>query len=153
MPTIDYYLDHITKNKDNKIIITDGDKDLVGYIDKEISFGASNTFDVMSDQQSSASPELQKKFDDTMKYWNSGKTLLDPQLTKVTWRSSQFDSLSFSFTIVAEDEYDNVMNKVIDVWDWVSPRLWGGFIRDKYSYESPGGYNPGRFDENFWTNV
>ncbi len=135
------YITGITADKNNQIMLSlkgkDKKRDIVsGFIDSELSFGASATYESLS--ESSSIDGIAKNFQRASEVMGKSNTMKFPWMTKKSWSGSSVNDFSFSIFKLATKDGENLLSGTAPIWDSVLPGSAGGQTLD--SFTTPNGY-------------
>lgn len=129
MANVPNYIRSIMNDHRNTVYIVGGSGKLSGFVDAETVFGASSDFGALS--SSSAAQQLSNGVQLASEYTNlidSGETFNVPSLSRVSWQSASVNGLSFDLYLVAMEEGEDLMSKVLSVYDMVLPEIATGGV-------------------------
>jgi len=136
------YIEGITKDPNNRIMLALGNGTVVsGFIDSELTFGASAQYGAMS--ESSALDSLSSGVQQLGELFGQAVTLKFPWMTKKSWTGSSVNDISFSIYKLATDVGEDLLSQTKAIWTSTLPSTNGQGLTG--TYKPPNGYNAGGY--------
>jgi len=129
------YIDQIINNPDNQIIIVSGDGShiLMGYIDAELTFGGSATYD--NNSNSDMLEKASKTYNTVSSEMNKqAKTINLAALSKLSWQNSAMDGMSLNILLTATSANDNLLERAKTIFDFILPENGGKTLTPPMGY-------------------
>lgn len=130
------YIDEIINNSDNQIFITsDSGAYLHGFINSELTFGASANYDTAD---ASAALEDGSKLVDKVGRNLAGKSMVmnTSATTKLSWQSSAMDGMSLEILMLSTGPNDDILNRAKQIYEFLLPKERGNFLTPPTDYNS-----------------
>ena len=123
------YIRQLTKYSDNQILITTQSptEAITGFVDADIVFGANSTYNPES-VSSSAAAAMDSMSKTTFDNIGSNKRTNSVKLSRQSWQTSSFNSLTFDLFIISiNDSSINPLHEGIKIYDYLLPRQDGDY--------------------------